>query len=401
MRESFCRKASFFALFLGYFSTGLSIPAMSLLVLSKGFSLASLGVSAACFSAAVLVFELPSGLFCDAKGRKNGYLIGQMLSILGTICLFSSSFPVLCTGFALNGVGRAMGSGSLDALLIRSHVESGKSLDGVVVTLNAGSSIALSSGSLAGGVLLGFGEPGVRECHPLLAGKLLVLCIGVVVAFVFVSEPKRGAGTKSDMRFQAKRFLAGVRTIPFLSVFLVFSLLQGLLLSTVESYWQPYLQHLLVSSQMMWLYGVVGGIAFGCSLLGTFAGKCLMTRIPSRWLCPACFLGALGALVAMSFSDTALAFCCLYGALYFFLGVSSVTGDLLTNAAAREEIRSSVLSANSLALQLGGLFSGIVATNALRFLSLSAFWVGTAGCCAVVLLGILRPFVVRAKRIRM
>ncbi|MBI9094379.1 MAG: MFS transporter [Sphaerochaeta sp.] len=115
-----------------------------------------------------MVFEVPSGIFCDAQGRRKGYLVGMLFTLIGTLFLFSRILPLLFVGFAFNGIGRAFSSGSLDALLIDSHLKDNRPLDDVMVAMEITSSLALAFGSLCGGFLLALGKGGVSLTDYLL-----------------------------------------------------------------------------------------------------------------------------------------------------------------------------------------------------------------------------------------
>lgn len=59
-----------------YLALGVTLPAMSLIVISKGYPLEYLAVIMVMYSVAVMVAEVPSGVFADTWGRKASFLLG-------------------------------------------------------------------------------------------------------------------------------------------------------------------------------------------------------------------------------------------------------------------------------------------------------------------------------------
>ena len=71
-------------IFLNYASLGILLPVLTLILLRKGADLKTLPLLIASYSAAVLCFELPSGICADLYGRKTVFLISgdcQPLSV--------------------------------------------------------------------------------------------------------------------------------------------------------------------------------------------------------------------------------------------------------------------------------------------------------------------------------
>jgi MFS family permease len=70
-------------------------------------------------------FEVPSGALADAWSRRGLYAVGQLLTAVGYgLWLIWPAFPGFALGFALWGLGGALSSGTLEAL-VYDQVESG------------------------------------------------------------------------------------------------------------------------------------------------------------------------------------------------------------------------------------------------------------------------------------
>ena len=105
------------------FSLGLLLPIMSLIFTGKGGSVKELSIGISILSATVILLELPSGLFADLFGRRDTYCWSVVFHITSLLLCLSGSFPVLYAGMAFKGIGKALGSGSLEALFTDRYIE--------------------------------------------------------------------------------------------------------------------------------------------------------------------------------------------------------------------------------------------------------------------------------------
>ncbi len=387
MPRSYSMRNYLMVLFVGYFSLGVSIPAMALIITSKGYSLQELGIALLCFSVSVMVLEVPSGLFCDAKGRRTGYLVGMLFTLAGTLILFSRTLVLLFVGFVCNGIGRAFSSGSLDALLIDTHMQENRPLEEVMMALDITSSLALALGSFFGGFLLALGQTGVSLTDYLLVMRVALLSLCMVLVVLLIPNDSAGIGMKRNTCVgQVGQFFAAVKAHRFLQVYVLFSLLQGGMLFSLESYWQPFLQQLLRSDSHIWILGLVGGSVFAISILGSLLGKALMRLGKSSVTFLIAMFCAFTLEALFLLVRTPLQFVLVYFGIYLVLGVVSVVGGVLHNQSMPSEVRSSVLSINSFALQGGGMLSNLLAIAVLTFFPVPVFWAVIAALgCAVVL----------------
>lgn len=101
-------------------STGLMLPIMSLMIISRGAGTELLPLVIGVYSLTVILFEFPSGVFSDIFGRKKTFLISCSLMLLSLFLLIveTSNVSILFLAFAIQGTGRAFSSGSLDLSLI-------------------------------------------------------------------------------------------------------------------------------------------------------------------------------------------------------------------------------------------------------------------------------------------
>ena len=362
---------------------------MSLIVVSKGFPLPYLGIAIMCMSLSTILFEVPSGIFCDAKGRQMGFEIGMIFVFIGTSLLLFTSFPLLCIGFAINGMGRAFTSGSLDALLIEEGQSTGGKIEDTVFALEVSSSLSLALGALLGGYLLSLGSSGPRLTHIVLEGRLLLVGINIILTPLLIEKEERMENPR-NFSSQVSLLFKGLRSQPNIFAYISSVVIQGVLLFSLETFWQPYIKELLASDSQLWILGVVVSSLFLMSILGSAIGKFLLRIISAKKLYILLFIADLFLVALLSRSTRLGVFLLLFLLIYVVLGALSITGGTLLNQRVENSLRSSVLSLSSFSVQAGGLLSSLSSIVILSYVDISGFWLITAIGSIIAILFISR-----------
>lgn len=340
-----------------------------------------------CMSISVMIAEVPSGIFCDAKGRRMSFHLGMMFTLVGTLLLFSSSFFMLCVGFSLNGLGRAFGSGSLDALLIEEAQEEGVTLEDAVCALEVTSSLSLAIGALIGGYLLMVGKEGSTLTHPVLIGRLILVGINIVLIPLLISKDTKKETTRK-VSAQISLLVHGLTSQPQILAYIITVVIQGVFLSSIETYWQPYVKRILLRDSQLWILGVVASSMFVMSIVGSLLGKTLLRRFSAQKLYIFLFLVDFLLLGVLSRTSTLVAFLFLFLSIYVVLGALSIAGGTLLNHRIENSVRSSVLSLSSFSLQSGGVLSSLSSVIILSYVDISGFWMVVAISGIIILLAI-------------
>jgi MFS family permease len=111
-------------IFINYFSLGLLMPVLNLILLEWGADFKTLPLLIGLYALSVLLFELPSGICADLLGRKTAFLISGIAKLFSlTLLIAADGIALLIPCVILNGISRAFSSGSLDALLIEQAVD--------------------------------------------------------------------------------------------------------------------------------------------------------------------------------------------------------------------------------------------------------------------------------------
>ena len=172
------------------FGTGLLAPVLSLVLLSHGATMENLSLCIGIFAVMVVVLELPSGILADLIGRKRIFLISACFMMANyALLLFSRHFLMLAAACAMQGIGRAFSSGSIEALEIETYLceHEGRNLEKINSTMAVIESVGLASGSIAGGIL---GYLDVSYSLLLILAFILQILILCLAAW-FVKEPPR------------------------------------------------------------------------------------------------------------------------------------------------------------------------------------------------------------------
>ena len=100
----------------------MSLPhaVLTIVLFQKGLSLSEIMLVQTTYSAAVLLFEYPSGLLADLYSKKKLYVISRVLLLaMMLVVVFTSGLFWMCFAWFLYGIGNALDSGTLDADIIK------------------------------------------------------------------------------------------------------------------------------------------------------------------------------------------------------------------------------------------------------------------------------------------
>ena len=371
-------------LLLSYFSTGIIMPVLSLLLLSRGCTMQTLPLMLGLYSLTALFLEVPSGVFADWRGRKPTCLLSVALVMAAFMLLLSAgSLPLVAAAMVLWGASRAFSSGSLDALIIDACLEEkgAERLAPITAQLTVLRSAGIALGALVGGLL-----PAVRgyALHLLLRLALLI-CEGLL-CILFLHEPPR-EGTRSRLCDQLSASAALLRgNRPFWALALCMAVLAGSQ-GVVDVYWQPAFQSMLLSRSGVWLGLLCVGSYLLLTVGGLASGRISFSSERSRWRGYFFLQSLLGlALLLLSRQFSPLRFAGAYLLFYTVLSVSNIQEQTLLNGLSDSSNRATVLSLASLACQLGNLALHAASGALVLPLGASGLW-GLSGLLLLLVCG--------------
>jgi len=384
-------------LFLFWFSTALPMSLFILLAQARGMSLGQLGLLTAIYSATIFLLEVPTGGLADAWGRRRVALLGEVVTLAGWgIFLASFSFPTFLVAFLLNGVGRALASGTLDAWFVDSlqAIRPDVDLHPRLARNGAVAFIALGLGAVCGGVIArGFAflpPDGTAILTPLASPGVvaIVLRLGLIAAIALLVREPEG-------RFHAASWRRGIAEVPSLlrdavrltagSCILVRLLAvagaSGVVLSSLELLWQPQFGRLLGAGEARSVFlGVILAGSFLMGVVGSLIAPRFSKRLGDRpGLVCAIFHGLRGGLlVGLAMQGHAVPAAVLFWLVYFGQGAVNSTHALLLNEEIPSHRRSSMLSIESLVHYVGSFIGSAGLGFVAQHTSIGTSW-GLAG----------------------
>ena len=246
----------------------------TLFLLDAGLSNTEAFAANAFFTAGLVVFEIPTGVIADTRGRRLSYLLGTITLAVSTVLyLFmwrvSAPFWAWAAASVFLGLGFTFFSGAVQAWLVDALNASGYEgkLDAVFAKGEIVEGVAMLGGSVAGGAVAQATDLGVPY-----AMRTIALALTFVVAFLWMRDqgfvPARGKGPL----LEAKRVLRGsiehgLGHAPVRWVMLAAPFAGGV---TIYAFYamQPYLLELYGDERAYGIAGLAAAIVAGAQIAG-------------------------------------------------------------------------------------------------------------------------------------
>jgi MFS family permease len=181
----------------------------TLFLLDAGLSNAEAFGANAFFTAGMVIFEVPTGIVADTRGRRTSYLLGTFTLAASTILYLlmwyaSAPFWAWALASALLGLGFTFFSGAVqawlvDALTFSGYFQDGGKLETVLARGEIVEGAAMLSGSVAGGLIAQATNLGVPYVL-----RTLVLLVTFGLAFRLMHDvgftPARGKRLTAEVR---------------------------------------------------------------------------------------------------------------------------------------------------------------------------------------------------------
>ena len=360
---------------LRWLPTGLLIPVIVLLALSRGLSLTEIGLIFGIQGLVVLALELPTGGLSDALGRRPILILASLVGLVSLGLLYiADSVALFAASLALQGVFRALDSGPLEAWYVdatlsaepAAEIEHGLSQGSAVL------SVAIAVGALASGGLVAL-DP--LDAVPALALPLLVAlalgAVNVIAIIVLMRETPRARDVRAvatSIR-QVPRVVADgiglLRSSRVLMTLVAVELFWGFSMVTFEGLFPVRLSEVVGDSdRAAALMGPVTSVAWFASAAGAGLIVAVSRRIGVAR--SAALLRVLqgATIVAMGVLAGLLGLVIAYLACYVSHGASNPMHMTLLHRQVDGPHRATVLSMNSMISQPAGAV-GAIALSAL------------------------------------
>jgi MFS family permease len=389
---------------LFWLATALPLALLVLLAQARGLDLFQVGIVMGLYSLTIVLLEVPTGGLADSIGRKRVAILAySIILISGLVLLGAFTFPIFLFGFMLNGVGRALSSGALDAWFVDALKAADPDIDLQPAFAKVGTFtlLSLGVGTLGGSLIPGFFNALPAEGTAIFTPLSMPLAIAGVIylllllAVVFLIKEERPSSNENS-------WLEGLREIPtmvktavtltrqnnIILLLLGVASTSGFVLVSLESFWQPHFSDLFGGSQgnTFW-FGIIMGGNFLVGMLGNIIVTPVSKALGKRYgLVAAIFQGLRGiAIIALAMQSDIPIAVLLFWLVYLNMGAVNSPHITLLNEQIPSDQRSSMLSIESLASYLGGAIGGILLGYIAKQLSISTAWVIAGGALVISL----------------
>jgi MFS family permease len=372
----------------------------TLFLLDAGLDNAQAFAANAFFTLGQVLFEIPTGVVADARGRRFSYLLGAGTLLLATLLyLFMWQVRAGLPGWALAsillGLGFTFFSGATEAWLVDALAATGfrGTLESVFARAQVVTGGAQLVGSVAGGVvaqLVGLGAPYVI--------RAALLGVTFLIAFTFMHDigwkPVRGANVRAEVGSVLRGSVdGGLRNPPVRWLMLSAPFTAGIGIFVFYAL-QPYLLQLYGDPTAYSVAGLAAAIVAGAQI----AGGLLVVRIRRLFRLRTDALLVSGGVTAvvlalMGLSGSFVVVLLLVVAWAFLFAVESPLRQAYLNGVIPSEQRATVLSFDNLMGSAGGVVFQPVLGRVADVNGYAASYVVAAGIQAVAL-----PFIVLARR---
>lgn len=336
----------------------------TLFLLDAGLTITEAFVANAFFTAGQVIFEIPTGIVADTRGRRASFLLGTatlFLTTLAYLWLWQTRGPMWAWAIVsiLLGLGFTFFSGATEAWLVDGLQAAGfhEELDGVFAKGSIASGVAMLTGTVAGGLVAQYTNLGVPYLMRVVA---LLLTFGI--AFFLMHDegftPKRGSAFVDEVKDvvgSAVNF--GLRNAPIRWMMLS-SIFSGGVAIFAFYAMQPYLLQLYGESAGYAVAGAAAAVVAGAQIIGgllvPYAGR-LFKRRTSLLIAGMAVSTAALVLIAVA-GNFWLVLILLAAWAVVFASIGPVRQSYV-NGIVPSEQRATVLSTDNLLNSAGGAIS--------------------------------------------
>jgi predicted MFS family arabinose efflux permease len=378
---------------LRWFQTGLLIPVIVLLMVSRGLSLVEIGLVGSVQGIVILVLELPTGGLSDSLGRRPTLLLAYVFALAGLAMLYvADSVGGFVLATTLTAIFRALDSGPLEAW----YVDATHAIDPdakIESGLAAGSSVlslAIAAGALLAGALVALDPlPAVETLALPVLLALGFAVVNLVAAAALLSETRRASGMQA--------VAASVRAVPtviregvlllrrsrVLAAVVAVELFWGFAIIAFETLFPLRLGEVLGSTTEA---AALMGPASSAAWFAAAAGAALIAMVSRRTGVARAAIGMRLlqglAIVAMGLVAGPVGLITAYLACYLTHGASNPMHSTLLHREVDASHRTTVLSLNSMVFHPAAAVGAIVLTAIASETSLSTAMLVAGVACA-------------------
>ena len=276
----------------------------TLFLLAAGLSNTQAFMANAFFTVGQVIFEVPTGMVADLKGRRASYLLGTITLALSTLAYLGAWYihaPMVIWAISsiLLGLGFTFFSGATEAWLVDALEYSGykDSLEPVFAKSQIVTGVAMLGGSVSGGIIAQMTDLSV----PYIL-RAVILGVTFVIALLFMKDWGFTPAKSVDLAGDFKKLFVNSFEFSWSKPAVRWIMLSAPVISGVSFYafyaMQPYLLQLYGNQQAYAIAGLAAAIVAGAQI----AGGLLVNHIRKLFTLRTSVLGigtALGAVLLL------------------------------------------------------------------------------------------------------
>ena len=357
----------------------------TLFLLNAGLTITQAFTANAFFTGGQVIFEIPTGVVADTRGRRLSYLLGAatlFVSTLAYLWLWEIKGPFWAWAIVsiVLGLGFTFFSGATEAWLVDGLKASGfeGDLDNVFAKGSIATGFAMLTGTLAGGFVAQFTNLGVPFL--LRAGALAMT---FVLAFFFMrdegfKQKKRTSLIKEMSSVFSDAIEFGMRKAPVR--WMMFS---GIFSGGVSIYafyaMQPYLLNLYGNNAGYGIAGIAASIVAGAQIVGgvlvPYAGRIFAKRTTFFFIATVISVAALAAIAIFNNFYLVLAVFAVWSLI--FAATTPIRQSYLNELLPSQQ-RATILSTDNMLASAGGVFAQPILGKTADIYGYPASYVGSA-----------------------
>lgn len=246
----------------------------TLFLLDAGLDIFGVFIANAVFTGSMAVFEIPTGVLADTRGRRISFLISIVVVFIGTlgyvaVASLENNLILFCLMSIVLGLGYTFYSGAVEAWLVDALYATGyrKELDRVFARGAMISGVAMVLGSIGGGVL---GELDLSLPFLLRAGLLIAVFIFAFAAMFDLGFTPSNSNLKvlpAEMKKIMKTSITYGWQKKSIRLLIIASCINSVFMAWGYYAWQPYFLELL-GQNLIWIAGVIAALISVATIIG-------------------------------------------------------------------------------------------------------------------------------------
>jgi MFS family permease len=235
----------------------------------------------AIFTGSMALFEVPTGIVADTRGRRFSFILSLVVLFVGTLAYVAiprlgGGFAAFCMASVVLGLGYTFYSGAVEAWVVDAlhELKGTLAIDRVMARGGMISSFAMLVGTVSGGLLgtLDLSIPYLVRCGLLLAA--LVIALGTMREIGFTVRPLAAREVPAAMLRTGREGLRFGWNVPMARLAILAGAMPAVFLEWGYHAWQPYFLGLL-GSDAVWVTGVIAA-AISVAMI---AGNAVVERL--------------------------------------------------------------------------------------------------------------------------